>query len=292
MMPWDSGRLDNELHRQRGRVPTAGDQFLEEGRRALASSRWKGWRSNSPANRLMAAASTTARASDVNTCPGARSSKKPWSPRSPVAKLPIPARPIGRDNCSQSAGPGFRHGHNRRAQIVLTCADPRKYETRREGACEDAGDFSDVRSARMCSAYRQPAGERSRIDDKRQEKERAVRAVPAGSRAWVALGAAAEFTPPDRRTRPVRRRSSISAPANRSPASNPALRRSRSRPIAATHQTPPSPLRLPTARKRLERPACVDLTIVVERQANDLKHGAILDSDCVPMRYTPSFAGV
>ena len=49
--------------------------FLKNVGRAVASSRWNGCGSNSPANLLIDRASTTARASDVNTCPGARSSR-------------------------------------------------------------------------------------------------------------------------------------------------------------------------------------------------------------------------
>ncbi len=49
--------------------------FLKKVAPALASSRWNGCGSNSPANLLIEPASTTARASEVNTCPGARSSR-------------------------------------------------------------------------------------------------------------------------------------------------------------------------------------------------------------------------
>ena len=53
--------------------------FLKKVSCALASSRWNGCWSNSPANLLIEGASTTARASEVNTCPGARSSRNVFS---------------------------------------------------------------------------------------------------------------------------------------------------------------------------------------------------------------------
>jgi len=42
----------------------------------------------------------------------------------------------------------------------------------------------------------------------------------------------------------------------------------------------------------LQRAACGDLTAVIERQANDLKHATILAWDWLPVRYTSSVAGI
>jgi hypothetical protein len=76
MMPWDSGKVSTMsciviavvCHP----LATISPKKLAC---AAVSSRWNDCRSNSPENRLIEAASTTARTSDVNTCPGARSSR-------------------------------------------------------------------------------------------------------------------------------------------------------------------------------------------------------------------------
>src|SRR6516225_4110261 len=80
MTPSDSGRVCTRSCIVTAVVchPLATSRLKNVGR-AVASSRWNGCGSNSPANLLIHPASTTARASDVNTCPGVRSSRKALS---------------------------------------------------------------------------------------------------------------------------------------------------------------------------------------------------------------------
>src|SRR5262249_27915151 len=72
-------------------------------------------------------------------------------------------------------------------------------------------------------------------------------------------------------------------------------------PLLVPAVIPPQPRRielrhchgvLPELEQRLQGPACGDLTLFVERHANDLEHATILASDWTCVRYTASFAEV
>src|SRR5215471_8935073 len=95
---------------------------------ATVSLKCQGCGSNSPPNRLIASASTTARASDVNTCPGVRSSRKALSTAFSFDEARAARRASGRERCRLCAGATLSTGD---------CSHPHRSDARRERASDD-----------------------------------------------------------------------------------------------------------------------------------------------------------